>query len=375
MKTKLYDVRDLNKHNLEQSTVYNNTEANEKVNMALQGIAEAAEILANGGLVAFPTETVYGLGANALDPEAVSQIYKAKGRPSDNPLIVHIARASDIGQLTPMLMPKIVQLIDNFWPGPLTIVLKKKPSVPDITTGGLDTVAIRMPDDPVALELIKRAGCPVAAPSANISGRPSLTRPEHVIEDLDGKVDAILIGNDCRVGIESTVLDMTGDMPTILRPGIVTAEDIEAVLGTKVAMDPSLNRRGNFDGGENGGKSGEAGESADEADFKPKAPGMKYTHYAPKAQMIVIEGHRDRVEKEIERLKGLNEKLGLKVGVILFEEKAFVEAAHEFFAKLRELDGEGVDLILAGALSEQDGVGFAVMNRMLKSAGYNIVKV
>jgi len=215
----------------------------------------------------------------------------------------------------------------------------------------------------------------VAAPSANISGRPSLTRPEHVIEDLDGKVDAILIGNDCRVGIESTVLDMTGDMPTILRPGIVTAEDIEAVLGTKVAMDPSLNRRGNFDGGENGGKSGEAGESADEADFKPKAPGMKYTHYAPKAQMIVIEGHRDRVEKEIERLKGLNEKLGLKVGVILFEEKAFVEAAHEFFAKLRELDGEGVDLILAGALSEQDGVGFAVMNRMLKSAGYNIVKV
>jgi len=375
MKTKLYDVRDLNKHNLEQSTVYNNTEANEKVNMALQGIAEAAEILANGGLVAFPTETVYGLGANALDPEAVSQIYKAKGRPSDNPLIVHIARASDIGQLTPMLMPKIVQLIDNFWPGPLTIVLKKKPSVPDITTGGLDTVAIRMPDDPVALELIKRAGCPVAAPSANISGRPSPTRPEHVIEDLDGKVDAILIGNDCRVGIESTVLDMTGDMPTILRPGIVTAEDIEAVLGTKVAMDPSLNRRGNFDGGENGGKSGEAGESADEADFKPKAPGMKYTHYAPKAQMIVIEGHRDRVEKEIERLKGLNEKLGLKVGVILFEEKAFVEAAHEFFAKLRELDGEGVDLILAGALSEQDGVGFAVMNRMLKSAGYNIVKV
>lgn len=377
MKTKIYDVRDLNKHNLEQSIVYDNAEANEKVDKALRMIDEAAEILINGGLVAFPTETVYGLGANALDPEAVAKIYKAKGRPSDNPLIVHIARASSIGELTPVLTPKIVRLIDNFWPGPLTIVLKKKPNVPDITTGGLDTVAIRMPDDPAALELIKKAGCPVAAPSANISGRPSPTKAEHVIEDLDGKVDAILIGNDCRVGIESTVLDMTGDIPTILRPGIVTAEDLEAVLETKVAMDPSLNRRGDSGNGKNGGVSGgKAGESSGEAeDFKPKAPGMKYTHYAPKAQMTVIEGRRDKVEKEIERLKGLNERLGLKVGVILFEEKAFVEAAHEFFAKLRELDGEDVDLILAGALSEQDGVGFAVMNRMLKSAGYNIAKV
>lgn len=377
METKIYDVRDLNKHNLEQSIVYDNAEANEKVDKALRKIDEAAEILINGGLVAFPTETVYGLGANALDPEAVAKIYEAKGRPGDNPLIVHIARASNIGELTPVLTPKIIRLIDNFWPGPLTIVLKKKPNVPDITTGGLDTVAIRMPDDPIALELIKKAGCPVAAPSANISGRPSPTRGEHVVEDLDGKVDAILIGNDCRVGIESTVLDMTGDIPTILRPGILTAEDIEAVLGTKVEMDPSLNRCGDHGGGKNGGESGgKAEESAGEAeDFKPKAPGMKYAHYAPKAQMTVIEGRRDRVEKEIERLKGLNERLGLKVGVILFEEKAFVEAAHEFFAKLRELDSEGVDLILAGALSEQDGVGFAVMNRMLKSAGYNIAKV
>ncbi|MDD3168359.1 MAG: L-threonylcarbamoyladenylate synthase [Eubacteriales bacterium] len=362
MKTKILDVRDLNKHNLEQSIVYDEAEAEAKVNAALRKIDEAAEILAGGGLVAFPTETVYGLGANAMDRTAVVKIFEAKGRPGDNPLIVHIARASNIGELTPVLTPVIIRLIDNFWPGPLTIVLKKKPDVPDVTTGGLDTVAIRMPDDPVALELINKAGCPIAAPSANISGRPSPTRGEHVVTDLEGKVDAILIGSDCRIGIESTVLDMTGDVPTILRPGIITAENIEAVIGGKVAMDPALNQRKD--------PSGEEGEN-----FTPKAPGMKYTHYAPKAEMTIIEGQIDRVKKEIERLKGLNERLGLKVGVILFEEKEFIEAAHDFFARLRDLDSEGVDLILAGALSEQDGVGFAVMNRMLKSAGYKIAKV
>jgi L-threonylcarbamoyladenylate synthase len=182
-----------------------------------------------------------------------------------------------------------------------------------------------------------------------------------VIADLSGRVDVILVGNDCRVGIESTVLDMTGEVPTILRPGILTAEDIEAAIGRTVAMDPALARRE---------ESGDA-----DADFTPKAPGMKYAHYAPKADMLVVEGQRDRVGSEIERLRGLNEGLGLKVGVILFEEKAFIEAAHSFFARLRELDGEGVDLILAGALSEQDGVGFAVMNRMLKSAGYRVARV
>ena len=363
MKTKIFDVRELNKHNLEQSIVYDEEEASNKVNAALEMIDEAAAIIVEGGLVAFPTETVYGLGANAMDPEAVAKIYEAKGRPSDNPLIVHIARASNIGELTPILTPRIIRLIDNFWPGPLTVVLKKKSEVPDITTGGLDTVAIRMPDDPVALELINRAGCPIAAPSANISGRPSPTKGEHVVADLDGKVDAILMGNDCRVGIESTVLDMTGDVPMILRPGILTAENIEAAIGEKVVMDPSLNVRKDH-----------ANENVED-NLVPKAPGMKYTHYAPKADMTIIEGQIDRVKREIERLKGLNEQLGLKVGVILFEEKAFIEAAHEFFAKLRDMDEEGIDLILAGALSEKDGVGFAVMNRMLKSAGYNIVKV
>lgn len=322
-------------------------------------IAEAAGIIQQGGLVAFPTETVYGLGADALNAEAVAKVYEAKGRPSDNPMIVHIARASDIGQLTPMLSEDIVNLIDNFWPGPLTMVLKKKAGVPDRTTGGLDTVAVRMPDSEAALELIREADCPIAAPSANISGRPSPTRAGDVIADMNGRIDAVIQGDDCRVGIESTVLDMTGDTPVILRPGIITAEDIEAVLKKEVKYDEALLKD----------------KQVEDGDIRPKAPGMKYKHYAPKADMVVIEGQRDKVKAEIERLKGLNERLGSKVGVILFEEKAFVEAAHDFFAKLRDLDNEEVDLILAGALSDFDGVGFAVMNRMLKSAGYNIVKV
>lgn len=319
-------------------------------------IETAARIIRRGGLVAFPTETVYGLGANALDAKAVAKIYEAKGRPSDNPMIVHISRASEIGQLTRMLSEDIVTLIENFWPGPLTLVVKKRDEVPERTTGGLDTVAVRMPDSKAALDLITIAGCPIAAPSANISGRPSPTRAEDVIADMDGKIDAIIAGDDCRVGIESTVIDMTGEVPTILRPGIITAENIEAALNKKVEYDRAL-----IEGTEEG--------------VVPKSPGMKYKHYAPKADMLIVEGSRDKVKAEIQRLKGLNERLGNKVGVILFEEKAFIEAAHDFFAKLRDLDNEGVDMILAGAMSDSDGVGFAVMNRMLKSAGYNIAKV
>ena len=230
-------------------------------------------------------------------------------------------------------------------------------------------MAVRMPDSRAALDLITMADTPIAAPSANISGSPSPTRAKDVIADMDGRIDAIIEGEDCRVGIESTVVDMTGDVPTILRPGIITAENLEAALGKEVKYDEALLESGKFfaldpeDG------------AADIEDFKPKSPGMKYKHYAPKAQMTIIEGQRDKVKSEIERVKMLNERLGLKVGVILFEEKAFIEAAHDFFARLRDLDNEGVDLILAGALSDTDGVGFAVMNRMLKSAGYNIAKV
>ena len=333
-----------------------------------ENIEKAAKIIRDGGLVAFPTETVYGLGADAMNADAVGRIYEAKGRPSDNPMIVHISRASDIGQLTRMLSPQIVEIIDNFWPGPLTIVVKKRPEVPDRTTGGLDTVAVRLPDSQVARDLISASCCPIAAPSANLSGGPSPTRAKDVIADMMGRVDAIIEGDDCRVGIESTVLDLSGEVPTILRPGIITADTIEAALGKEVKYDASLTDAAKH-------VQLDPANGVGEADFQPKSPGMKYKHYAPKADMLIVEGERSKVRAEIERLKTMNEKLGNSVGVILFEEKAFLEAAHDFFARLRDLDSEGVDMILAGALSDSDGVGFAVMNRMLKSAGYNIVKV
>ncbi|MDR1953238.1 MAG: threonylcarbamoyl-AMP synthase [Clostridiales Family XIII bacterium] len=325
------------------------TESNENVQIA-------ADVIRAGGLVAFPTETVYGLGCDAFNAEAARKVYAAKGRPSDNPMIVHIARASDIGALTPQISTDFVRLADTFWPGPLTMVLRKKAEVPDVTTGGLSTVAVRLPDDPVALALIRAADCPVAAPSANLSGGPSPTKAEHVIRDLSGRVDVILTGFDSRIGIESTVLDLTSDIPTILRPGILANYQLAAILGREVIYDPALLAGRTLDG-------------------TPKAPGMKYEHYAPKAQMLVVAGEQDKVRAEIERLKGLNERLGSAVGVILFEERAYVEAAHDFYARLRALDGEGVDLILAGALNDTDSVGFAVMNRMLKSAGYKVVNV
>ena len=276
-----------------------------------ENIEKAAKILADGGLVAFPTETVYGLGADALNEDAVKRVYEAKGRPSDNPMIVHISRASDIGQMTRMLSPVIVDLIDNFWPGPLTLVVKKRDEIPKTTTGGLDTVAVRMPDNETARKLINLAGVPVAAPSANLSGRPSPTTYEHVVEDLDGKVDVILKGEPCRVGIESTVLDVTGETPMILRPGILTAEQIEAAIGRKVQIDPAALRTAEEM------KEIAAGRKAD--DVIPKAPGMKYKHYAPKADMLIVEGARNDVKREIQRLKELNEKLGSKVCVLLFE--------------------------------------------------------
>ena len=353
MKTKVFDVKKLTNENLEEAYVYGVESVQRALEKNQKEIQEAAYVIKKGGLVAFPTETVYGLGADALNEEAVKKVYEAKGRPSDNPMIVHIARASDIGQLTPKISSDVVKLADSFWPGPLTLVLPKKDNIPSITTGGLDTVAIRIPDDPVAIELIRLSETPIAAPSANLSGKPSPTKAEHVIEDLDGIVDVILAGSDSRIGIESTVLDLTSDEPTILRPGIITADQIEAAINKEVVV----------------------ADSAKDVDVSPKSPGMKYKHYSPKAEMLVVEGQRNKVESEIKRLKKLNEDQGLKVGVILFEEQAFIEAAHDFFSRLRDLDNEDVDMILAGALSDKDGVGFAVMNRMMKSAGYNIVKV
>ena len=319
-----------------------------------EDIQQAAEIIKEGDLVAFPTETVYGLGADALNPEAVGKVYAAKGRPSDNPMIVHISSKNDLSYLTFEITDDIRKLMDAFWPGPLTMVVPAAPVVPRVTTGGLDTVAVRMPSDPVAAALITSSETPIAAPSANLSGRPSPTSARHVIDDLDGRIDAIIQGGDCQVGIESTVVDMTGAVPAVLRPGIITAERLSQALGKTVEIDPAMNVK--------------------TADFKPKSPGMKYKHYAPKAEMIIYKGDREKVYLAMSEEKLRRTGYGQKVEIIMYDDSEPEKAAREFFAKLRACDKAGVDVILAAAMRE-DGVGFAVMNRMFKSAGYNIVEV
>jgi L-threonylcarbamoyladenylate synthase len=323
-----------------------------------ENLAYAAKVLRSGGLVAFPTETVYGLGADALNEIAVKNIYKAKGRPSDNPIIVHVGSASDVELIAEMdeRLGREVELLSKaFWPGPLTVILPKKQIVPQVTTGGLDTVAVRMPDNPVAVLLIKKAGCPVAAPSANISGRPSPTKGSHVVADLSGRVNVIIRNGDCPVGIESTVLDLTGAIPTVLRPGVITPAQISAVLKKDVEIDRAALEK--------------------DMELAPKAPGMKYTHYAPKAEMLIIKGEKDKVAAEMEALKRAKEAEGLKVGIIQFTDDDSLEAARQFFAKLRELDDESVDIILASALDSKEDVAMAVMNRMLKAAGYKVLEV
>ena len=321
----------------------------------------AGEIIRSGGLVAFPTETVYGLGADAFDAEAVENIYTVKGRPADNPSIVHIWTRDQLPEITPRITPLMEKVMDAFWPGPVTMICPRTIEVPYVTTGGLETVGIRMPSDPGARAFLRAAGRPVAAPSANLSGRPSPTTAGHVREDFDGKIDAVIDGGPCEIGIESTVIDMTGDVPMILRPGYMTAEDFQEKLGVPVIMDPALNKK------------------PEDPDFHPKAPGMKYKHYAPKAPMIIFEGEEVKVLKAIEREKTEHEMEGENVVVLEFghDENGgdnAISAAHELFAKLREADRNGADLILAAALP-QKGVGFSVMNRMLKSAGFNIRRV
>ncbi len=334
---------------------------------ATEDIRIAAAILAGGGLTAFPTETVYGLGADALNPRAVAKVYAAKGRPSDNPMIVHISSKDDLLKLTPEITEDMEKLMKAFWPGPMTMIVPRLPVVPDVTTGGLDTVGVRMPSHPTALELIRLSGCPIAAPSANLSGKPSPTTAKHVIDDLSGKIDAIICGGSCQVGIESSVIDVTEDTPMILRPGIITREDFEKALRKPVALDPTLNRRPDlFNNGDAGGEIKE--------DFKPRAPGMKYKHYAPKAEMIIFEGGSQDVRKAMEAERTAREDAGQKVCLILFDGGEERTAAHDLFARLREADDAGADVILAAALVEE-GIGFSVMNRMLKSAGYNIRKV
>ncbi len=307
-------------------------------------LRRGAEMLAAGGLVAFPTETVYGLGADAFDPEAAKKAYAAKGRPSDNPLIVHIAKFEDIRRLSPdWNNPLAKKLADAFWPGPLTMILPKLPELPSETTGGLDTVAIRMPRSEASLKFIEYSGTLVSGPSANLSGHPSPTSWEHVKEDLDGRIDAILMGEPCEGGIESTVLDLCGSTLTILRPGLVTPEMISAVTGLDVAYDKALFQK-----------------PSEDPDYHPKAPGQKYRHYAPRAEMHIVSPEKLEKRAAEERAKGR------RVGIIEKPDAA------TFFAKLRRFDKEGVDMILAASLPEDSSLSFSVMNRVLKSAGYNI---
>lgn len=333
-------------------------------------LSQAAEVLRQGGTVAFPTETVYGLGANALDEEAVKKIFEAKGRPSDNPLIVHIANIEDLNELVREIPPKAQILMEKIWPGPLTMVLKKSDKVPHVITAGLDTVAIRMPSHPIAKALIEIAKVPVAAPSANLSGKPSPTQPDHVIKDLKGKVDVIVSGGNCEVGLESTVVDVTTNIPTILRPGGVTKEQLEALLG-EVQVDAAIEEDG-------------------QKHLTPKAPGMKYTHYAPQAPVRIVEGTVEDMVATINQLKKEKENRGLKVGIMATDEtkdqyqngvilsmgsrKNVASIGANLFAVLRQFDEKGVDIILAESV-EQKSLGHAVMNRMIKAAGYNVIKV
>lgn len=338
-------------------------------------IRRAGEIIRAGGLVAFPTETVYGLGANALDAEAVASVYRAKGRPSDNPMIVHIADATDLYQLIKGGAAGISReasiLITNVWPGPLTMVFRKSDIVPAVTTGGLDTVAVRMPSNPTARRLIKLSGRPIAAPSANLSGRPSPTNADDVLEDMDGRIDAVIMGEQCDVGIESTVLDLTGDIPYILRPGAVTKEKLALLLKRAVLYDSTLLER---PGAEVGPAKGldDAGSDITGHDFKPKSPGMKYIHYSPKAKVRLIEGDDDAFRSKAKEL-GLEAMQNGQRAAILDYGNDPGKAARRLFAELRELDRQGYDLILIRTLDEE-GFGFSVMNRMLRSAGFDIVK-
>lgn len=349
--------------------IFEITEENRGTPEAVRVIERAGEILREGGLVAFPTETVYGLGGDALNPESSRKIYAAKGRPSDNPLIVHICRWEDLSLIAAEIPESARKLGKAFWPGPLTMILRKSDKVPGETTGGLSTVAVRMPSDRTALSLIRAAGGYVAAPSANLSGRPSPTLAKYVTQDLGGRIEMILDGGQACIGLESTIVDLTEEVPTILRPGYITKEMLEKVLG-KVEIDRGILPEG--------------------SGIAPKAPGMKYRHYAPKAELVILAGDQETVVEQINRrLKAAAEK-GLRSGVIATDEtkaryRATViksagnrekeeEAARELYRILREFDEENVDVIYSEAFAE-NGIGQAVMNRLLKAAGHHIEEV
>lgn len=358
-----------------------------------EALSQAAACLAGGGLVAFPTETVYGLGGDALNEEAAGRIYAAKGRPSDNPLIVHIAKVEDMERIA-YVNEKAAVLAQAFWPGPLTIILPKRDVVPYATTGGLDTVAIRMPSHPAALELICQSGGFVAAPSANISGRPSPTRVEHVIEDMDGRIEYIIDGGKVGIGIESTIVDVSGETPVILRPGFITGKMIEQIVG-EVQMDRALEETGKG--------------------IRPRAPGMKYTHYAPKGELTLVESRemggtvketvfggqppdmqeaalQKRIVDNIIQLAAEKRNRGYRVGIMASKETAANYQGHAdvvicvgdrreqatvaagLYGALRDFDAADVEYIYAESF-RGDGLSYAIMNRLLKAAGQRVIKV
>ncbi len=332
-------------------------------------LAKAAVILKQGGLVAFPTETVYGLGANGLNERAVAGIYQAKGRPSDNPLILHIADCREVEKLAREVPANARVLMEKYWPGPLTVVLARTKAVPDIVTGGLNTVAIRLPASVVARELIRLAGAPVAAPSANTSGRPSPTNAQDVLTDLNERIDAVLDAGPCTIGVESTVIDCTTPVPTLLRPGGVTLEMLMDTLG-EVEIDPALA----------------------EAHSIPRSPGMKYAHYAPSAPMMLVEGDNySTIAKTLDREICQALAAGQQVGALVSRETAgnlppdvpvsifgshhnAGEIAANLYTSLRYFDDKPVDVIYAEGILET-GIGLAVMNRLRKASGYKIIKV
>ena len=341
-----------------------------KIDMEM--LRKAGEIIKKGGLVAFPTETVYGLGGDALNEESSERIYRAKGRPSDNPLIVYICRIEDLAPITAQVPDAARKLADAFWPGPLTMVLPKSDRVPGATTGGLDTVAVRMPGHKVALAFIEAAGGYVAAPSANRSGKPSPTLAKYVAEDMDGRIEMIIDGGEIQIGLESTIVDLTEEIPLILRPGYITKEMLEKVLG-EVRVDRVVL--------EDGSKQ------------PPKAPGMKYRHYAPKGELTIIGGAQERVVDEINRRTRSMQEKGEKVGVIGTDDtvagyladsvksagsrKEETTIARALYRILREFDEEGVTVIYSESFdaSEEEGIGQAIMNRLLKAAGHRLERI
>ena len=332
-------------------------------------MALAGSIIRRGGLVAFPTETVYGLGSDALDPEASRKIYAAKGRPSDNPLIVHIAQFDALDRIVSHIPDAARALANAFWPGPLTMIFHKSEAVPSATTGGLDTVAVRMPSHPVALELIRQGGGYIAAPSANTAGRPSPTEARHVYDDLNGRIDMIIDGGPVGIGLESTIIDLTEETPMVLRPGFISLEMLRSVLG-EVRMDPGLH--------------------ADDPAFRPKAPGMKYRHYAPKSPLIIVEGEEARVRAKISQLVLEAEKSGKAAGIIATDEDASsythgivrsagtrsdeITIAQRLFSILREFDDLQVSVIYSEAFDTPQ-LGAAIMNRLIKAAGHQVIQV